>query len=145
MPRGGKRKGAGRPKGSREKGTVEKEALREILRAKVAEKLEPMIEAQIANSMGIKYLVARDKATGKFEKLTEARAKAKLEGKGSDLESIEVWEERPNVQAFTDLLNRTIDKPAEQEQTINLGLSQQAEQLLVRLAEGRRKVAEARR
>jgi len=35
-------------------------------------------------------------------------------GQESDTEVIEVWEERPNVQAFTDLLNRTIDKPIEQ-------------------------------
>jgi hypothetical protein len=118
MPRGGKRPGAGRPKGSKEKGTIEKELLRERLRLKVAEKLDPMIEAQIANAMGIKYLVARDKKTGKFEKLSEARAKVKLSGAEGDLEIIEVWEERPNVQAFTDLLNRTIDKPAEQEQVV---------------------------
>ena len=29
-------------------------------------------------------------------------------------EIIEVWEKDPSVQAFTDLMNRTLDKPAEQ-------------------------------
>jgi hypothetical protein len=29
-------------------------------------------------------------------------------------EVIEVWEKDPSVQAFTDLMNRTIDKPIEQ-------------------------------
>ena len=111
MPRGGKRKGAGRPKGQQ---TLDKEAMREIVRQRVGAELGPMLEAQISNAKGIKYLVARDKNTGKFEKLTEAKAKARLSGGESDREVIEVWEERPNVQAFTDLLNRAIDKPAEQ-------------------------------
>jgi hypothetical protein len=34
----------------------------------------------------------------------------------NDLEIIEVWEKDPSVQAFTDLMNRTIDKPVEQVQ-----------------------------
>jgi hypothetical protein len=113
MPRGGKRPGAGRKKGYKEKGTLEKEALREQLRAKVAASLGPMTDAQIANAQGIKYLVAREKKTGKFKKLSEAEAIIAM-GQESDTEVIEVWEERPNVQAFTDLLNRTIDKPIEQ-------------------------------
>ena len=38
----------------------------------------------------------------------------------ADTEVIEVWEKDPSVQAFTDLLNRAIDRPMEQEQQINL-------------------------
>ena len=33
---------------------------------------------------------------------------------GAKEEIIEVWEKDPSVQAFTDLLNRAIDKPADQ-------------------------------
>jgi len=40
-------------------------------------------------------------------------AKAK---QGDSEEIIEVWEKDPSVQAFTDLLNRALDKPAEQKQ-----------------------------
>jgi hypothetical protein len=62
-------------------------------------------------------LVARDKKTGKFRRLT-AEALASFE-EGSDREVIEVWEKDPNVSAFADLLNRTLDKPAEHvEQTV---------------------------
>lgn len=99
----------GRPKGT---SGIEKEALRAKLREKVAAALDPMTDAQIANAQGIKYLIAREKKTGKFKKLSEAEAILAL-GQESDSEVIEVWEERPNVQAFTDLLNRTIDKPTE--------------------------------
>jgi hypothetical protein len=33
---------------------------------------------------------------------------------------IEVWEKDPSVSAFTDLMNRALDKPKEQEQEIDL-------------------------
>lgn len=107
MPRGGKRKGAGRPKGQQ---TLDKEAARAIVRETVYANLAPLLEAQIANAQGLKYLVTRDKKTGKFIRVTEAMAKAK---QGDDEEIIEVWEKDPSVQAFTDLMNRALDKPAE--------------------------------
>jgi hypothetical protein len=107
MPRGGKRNGAGRPKGQQ---TLDKEAARAIVRETVYAALAPMLEAQIANAQGLKYLVTRDKKSGKFIRVTEAMAKAK---QGEDEEIIEVWEKDPSVQAFTDLMNRALDKPAE--------------------------------
>jgi len=70
------------------------------------------VEAQIANAQGLKYLVTRDRKSGKFIRVTEAMARAK---QGDDEEIIEVWEKDPSVQAFTDLLNRYLDKPKEQE------------------------------
>jgi hypothetical protein len=75
------------------------------------------IEAQIANAMGVKYLVTRDKKTGKFVRVIEAMAQVKL---GDHEEIIEVWEKDPNVQAFADLLNRALGKPKEQPQDINV-------------------------
>lgn len=88
--------------------------LREIVNAN----WDAMIEAQIKNSMGIRYLVSRDKKTGKFTKLTEAEAKLRLTSESEEV--IEVWDERPNVQAFTDLANRHIDKPTE---SIDMGVT----------------------
>jgi hypothetical protein len=111
MPRGGRRVGAGRKPGV--KCLMDKEAAREALRAMVKAKLGPMVEAQMANAMGIKYLVARDKKTGKFRRLGED-ALATLEAGDDEREVIEVWEKDPNVSAFTDLMNRTLDKPIEQ-------------------------------
>ena len=100
------RKG-GRPKGKAQS-TLTKEMGRELLRNMVLAHLQPMVEAQVANAQGIKYLVARDKRSGKFTRVTAAMAGA-LKGD----EVIEVWEKDPAVQAFTDLLNRALDKPAE--------------------------------
>ena len=48
--------------------------------------------------------------TGKFVRVIESMAQVKL---GRHEETIEVWEKDPSVQAFTDLMNRALDKPAE--------------------------------
>jgi hypothetical protein len=109
----------GRPAG------YDKERARLRLREIVLRHHEALVEAQIKNALGIRYLVSRDRKTGKFTKLTEEQAKAKLgdEAFQRDNEILEIWDERPNVQAFTDLMNRTIDKPAEHvEQVISGGL-----------------------
>jgi len=100
------RKG-GRPK---HQATIDKALMREELRRIVCAEMAPMTAAQIANAKGIKYLVTRHKNSGKFIRVTEAMAKVKL---GDDEEIIEVWEKDPSVQAYTDLMNRALDKPAE--------------------------------
>lgn len=120
MPKGGKRTGAGAKKGSHHKETLDKLAAREFVRQRVTEKLGPLIDAQIANAQGLKYLVVRDKHSGKFLRVTEAMAKQKAEKLADNEEIIEVWEKDPSVQAFSDLVNRAIDKPKEQEQEIKL-------------------------
>lgn len=107
MPRGGKRAGAGRKKEQR---TLDKEAARAIVRETVFSALGPLLDAQVANAQGIKYLVVRQKSTGKFVRVGELRAGTH----DPDLETVEVWEKDPSVQAFTDLMNRALDKPAEQ-------------------------------
>lgn len=113
MARGGKREGAGRKKGPQ---TLEKEALRELVRRKVARKLARMVSAQISNACGIRYLVVRQRSTGKFLR----RVGATGETHDPETEIIEIWEKDPSTPAFTDLLNRALDKPKEQEQTITL-------------------------
>lgn len=132
----------GRPKGAKNKATVDKEALREELRTQVRASLAPMVEAQIANAMGIKYLIARVKATGKFVKLTEAQARLK-EGTESDTEIIEVWEKDPSVQAFTDLMNRTIDMPAKPPEQVNMTVKGSVT-LTERVAEARKRLADGK-
>ncbi len=116
--RGGVRPGSGRKKGYRAPNTLDKIAAREFVRQIVIKHLEPMVEAQVANCQGLKYLVIRDKRTGKFVRVTEAMARAREGKPESEHESIEVWEKDPSVQAFSDLLNRALDKPAEQEQQL---------------------------
>lgn len=133
--RGGWRPGAGRKKNV--KSLLDKEQAREQLRALVARELEPLVLAQIENAKGIKFLMVRAKASGKFIRVGKSRAETLNE----DEEIIEVWEKDPSVQAFTDLMNRVLDKPKEQEQEIKL--TGEAD-LIAALLAGRKRAAEAR-
>lgn len=118
MPRGGKREGAGKPKGTKHASTISKEQAREALRQIVLREMDGLTAAQIAHAKGLSYLVGRDKA-GKFKKLTSEEADKALSGE-SEYTLVEVWEKDPSVQAFTDLMNRALDKPKEQEQELKL-------------------------
>lgn len=137
MPRGGARPGSGRKKGSK---VIDKEMARELLRQKVVEKFGPLIDAQIANAMGIKYLMARDKAGGRFRRLERVPEPGELvEGPH---EIIEVWSKDPSIQAFTDLMNRALDKPKEQPHDVNLKVSGD---IVARLEKGRARAAKSKR
>ena len=134
MPPGGRRPNAGRKKGFRFPSTLSKEAARLHVQQRVAAELDALLDAQLAHAKGLSYLVARDKETGKFRRLSAGGVDALTEG-----EVIEVWEKDPNVQAFTDLLNRALDKPKEQPAELNLNVSSD---LADKIAEGRARAAE---
>jgi hypothetical protein len=117
MPRGGRRPGSGTKLGEKRgpyQSTVDKATAREITRKLITAKLEPLVHAQIANAQGLQYLVRRDKKTGEFVKVTMQDFDT-IDQKETPLE---VWQEKPNIQAFTDLMNRALDKPKEQEQEL---------------------------
>jgi hypothetical protein len=82
------------------------------VRQEITKHLDVLIAAQVANAQGLKYLVARDPQTGKFERIGPDGVR--------DDAVIEVWQKDPSVQAFTDLLNRAIDRPKEQVQEIEI-------------------------
>ena len=82
--------------------------------------------------------MVRNTKTGKVLRVTEAMAKAML---GKDEENIEVWEKDPSVQAFTDLLNRALDKPKEQEQEVKIAGS---DDLIAKLHAARARMAKCR-
>lgn len=119
----------GRPKGSKGKKTLEKEAAREFVRQFVIARLEPMLQAQVEAAKGYKYIVARDAKGGKFRPISEAE----LKKYDPERTIVEVWEKPPSTQAFTDLMNRALDKPKEQHEVEVKGL----EGLAARLAAGR--------
>lgn len=106
MPRGGKRPGAGSKVGRVAPVTVEKNAYRQKARDLIGPHMAEVIEAHIANAKGIKYLVVREKATGKFLRVGENAAE-------STEEVIEVWEKDPSIEAAKVLLDRLLDKPSE--------------------------------
>lgn len=133
---GGPRAGAGKKKGHQAQATLDKIAAREFVRQRVTAQLGPLVDAHLANALGIKYLVTRNKA-GKFIRVTEAMARAKS---GKDEETIEVWEKDPSVHAFTYLLDRTLDRPAEQEIPIKVR-SGDVDARVARLVAARKRLA----
>jgi hypothetical protein len=133
----------GMPEGHKTAKTIEKEAARTLLRNMVIERLQPLVDAQMANAMGLKYMVLRDKKTGKFVRLGKDALEKLVAQDAESMEQVEIWEKDPNVTAFTDLLNRAIDKPIEPVEVAvsgNLELS-----LTERLAAGRKRIAAHKR
>lgn len=113
MPKWTKRAGPGRPKGSVATTTLEKRIAHARLVKKVVKALDPMVDAQIAHATGIKFLVARRKNGGKFERVTQEELEDVLAGQDDGRIVLEVFDKDPSVQAFTDLLNRALGKPVE--------------------------------
>jgi len=135
MAHGGKRTGAGRPKGTKNP-LISKAEARELVREMITPHLEPLIQAQIANAKGLSYLVVRDKKSGRFLRFDGTPEKL-----NPDEEHIEIWAKDPSVQAFSDLLNRTIDKPKEQPQEVQHSGSLD---LVSRLQAARKRLSERR-
>lgn len=104
-------------------GAISKRLAREAARVAIMPHMAEMIEAQVAQAKGLKYLVGRD-ATGKFRRIGPEELASGL------FDHAEVWAKDPSTAAFTDLMNRAIDKPKEQEQEITINHS---EELLARL------------
>jgi hypothetical protein len=116
---GGKREGAGRPYGSKNLATIAKEEAREFVRTYITEHLQPLLDAQIDNAIGIRHLMMHDPKTGKFERIT---GNAKQIDKAMKTKTVFwIYTKDPNIAAFTDLLNRAIDKPAEHIQVAGEG------------------------
>ena len=120
MPQGGFRLNSGRKRGFKFQYNLAKIEARELVRKVVTANLGPLLQAQIANATGIKYLVARDPRSGTFKRLTEAEIEA-LGTEGSTVpDTVEIWAKDPNVTAALGLLAYAIDKPKEQAQQIEV-------------------------
>lgn len=65
-----------------------------------------MTESQVANAKGLKFLVARDEKTGKFEKVASG--------------GTEIWDKDPSTQAYQTLMAYYIDLPGKPPEDVNL-------------------------
>ena len=126
------------PKGHKVANTLSKEMAREALRQIVTRHMEEMTEAQVAAAKGLKYLMARNKRGGEFKPVTREQIEGGILKREDTI--IEVWDKQPSTPAFIGLMDRALDKPKEQEQTINL----QVTDLDPRIEAGRKRVAGAR-
>lgn len=110
---GGKRPGAGMPKGYKTKKTLLKEQAREEHRRQVTAAIYPMTQRHIANAMGIGHVYVRDKA-GKFNKIEDPQHVDELLASGEEGKTYWIFTKDPSVQGYVALLNYALDKPAEQ-------------------------------
>lgn len=97
----------GPKKGAKYAKTIAKEEANKALAAIVLREMRDMTAAQISNAKGVKFLVVREKKTGKFLRVGKGRA----ERLDPEHEIIEIWEKDPSILAYTDLMNRTLGKP----------------------------------
>ena len=108
---GGARPGAGKPRGVKWPSTLRKEEAREKVRQFITEHIGEFLEAMADSILGIRHLMMRDPKTGKFERIT---GDAKQIDKALKTKTaFWVYTKDPSIQAFTDLMNRALDKPAE--------------------------------
>ena len=64
--------------------------------------------------MGVSHFLVRDPVTGRFKRISDDDEIERAIDEG--LEHYRIYTKDPNVQAFTDLMNRALDKPAKQVQ-----------------------------
>lgn len=95
--------------------TIDKILAREELRKMVVAELGPMTAAQIANAKGLAHFMLRDPETGQFQRLTDPdQIQAALNATGAkEGSTYYIWTKDPSIQSFTDLMNRSLDKPTE--------------------------------
>src|SRR5215475_2683887 len=111
MPKGGTREGAGLKKGFQFASTLQKIEAREMVRRTITENLGPLLQAAMNNALGLNHLMLRDPKTGEFTRVTGDAKQIDKALKSKN--AVWIYTKDPNMQAFTDLLNRAIDKPSE--------------------------------
>lgn len=128
MPRGGKRPGQGRPKGTKEPQTLEKEQAREALRVLLTREMTPVAEALISRCKGVRHFVTRTKA-GKYEIVTDPKAVLAALNKEGGYTG-EFYTEKPETTAIKEFFDRTVDKAKEQEQEVRLTIGSRAARVI---------------
>jgi hypothetical protein len=127
----------GRPPGSKNTTTIEKELYREELRRLVVADLEPMVRAQIAAAKGVSHFFQRNE-DGKWVELVDPHAVLTALNSGEKDTYYWVHTQHPSTAAFADLLNRALDKPKEPAFEVSV----QADLTLIeRLEAGRKRAA----
>lgn len=137
--RGGARPGAGKPKGYVHKATLDKAAAREAHREIVMRHMEELTRAQIQNAKGLSHLFVRDDA-GRFVQITDPKMIEVTLNAGEQDRYFYIHTKDPSIQAYTDLMNRALDKPKEQEQELRIVGS---EAVVARLLAARKRIPKA--
>lgn len=109
MP-GGRRPGAGKPKGYKHASTIRKAADLELFRRRVHEQFEPLITAHLEAAKGAFQLFARTK-DDTWVQVTDAATMQRCLDSGSTFYRFE--QKAPNPQLLKDVWDRTFGPPAQ--------------------------------
>ena len=105
------------------------------------QEFDKLIEAQIRTALGVRHFVLRE-PDGKFKRVTTPATITRiLNAPPGKYEFHDIWVRDPNTAAFKDLMDRTIDKPAEY---IELQVNDEEERIR-RLQHGRQWNADAKK
>lgn len=114
MPRGGRRDGAGRPKGSKDPHTLARELVREALAERARKKADAILNSQFAIAEGCSFLYRVEQAPGKGEKrrhvlvTSPEEIQAYLNGDRDASDYHYITTERPNNDAIKDIWDRFV-------------------------------------
>lgn len=117
MASGGKRPGAGRPKGAKNERTLDLIWERELLRRQILKERGPMVQAQMAHAQGVSYMVLRN-PDGTFTRATDEKQIDAACAVGAS--AFKIFTQAPNPQAFNTLMAYAVDKPKEQAQELTI-------------------------
>ena len=108
MPRGGARPNAGPKKGAKYARTRRRQAEFQLVTQNVKAHLKEMVRAQIAAAQGTRYLLVRypDGTWSRPEHPADVDRSV-----AAGAERLEVFTQRPQTPAFTDLMNRVFGAP----------------------------------
>jgi hypothetical protein len=112
-------KKGGRPKGRKSARTLAKAAARERVCQRVYAELDALVQAQIAQALGVSHFFLRN-TRGQFEQVTDPKVIEAALNAGDEGRYYWIFTKDPSIQAFTDLMNRALDKPKEQELEVSV-------------------------
>lgn len=119
--RGGSRPGAGRPKGSKEPQTIEREATLKAYRSRVCRQAERLLDAELVVAQGCSYLYRKPKSAPKGEPrkaelVTDPEVIRKFIDGELDHDELDwyfITTERPDTGTIRGMFDRTFDRPAQ--------------------------------
>ncbi len=96
--------------------------IREVYRTLALPRMRDIVEGQIAKAVGVSHFMLRDPESGQWRRLTDPdEIQAALNHPNAAHGSTYfIHTKDPDVPAITDILNRCMDKPKEQEQTVDV-------------------------
>lgn len=119
--RGGRREGAGRPKGRKDPHTIQREAVLAEYRKRVCEQAQRLLDAEMSVAVGCSYLFRKPKEAPKgqkerkIERVTdEETIRAYLNGElDDDNDYYFITTEKPDTLTIRGMFDRTFDKPGQ--------------------------------